>query len=203
MKKLVYIFLSAILILPVIGCQKSITSTKNVIYDSEYKENKNNFVSTDIENYSLENQLLNNSSGPSVNYYLDEYKNLWSWKITSINKYLENFKVTNTEPEIVLKDIKKIIKTEATPYDLRFKHMRKILLNSIMDYELELYKYEEIVSEELYDTSFDYARIVKVNESQMLFAYYENKVIYVDYYGYGDLKSCIDKIYNKIVWNAL
>ena len=30
-------------------------------------------------------------------------------------------------------------------------------------------------------------------------AYYENKVIYVDYYGYGDLKSCIDKIYNKIV----
>ncbi|MFR8644100.1 MAG: DUF2812 domain-containing protein [Monoglobus pectinilyticus] len=84
-------------------------------------------------------------------------------------------------------------------YDLRFKHMRKILLNSIMDYELELYKYEEIVSEELYDTSFDYARIVKVNESQMLFAYYENKVIYVDYYGYGDLKSCIDKIYNKIV----
>ena len=77
--------------------------------------------------------------------------------------------------------------------------MRKILLNSIMDYELELYKYEEIVSEELYDTSFDYARIVKVNESQMLFAYYENKVIYVDYYGYGDLKNCIDKIYNKIV----
>ena len=74
MKKLVYIFLSAILILPVIGCQKNITSTKNVIYDSEYKENKNNFVSTDIENYSLENQLLNNRSDPSINYYLDEYK---------------------------------------------------------------------------------------------------------------------------------
>ena len=92
-----------------------------------------------------------------------------------------------------------IDRVNRSTFDLRFKHMRKILLNSIMDYELELYKYEEIVIEELYDTPFDYARIVKVNESQMLFAYYENKVIYVDYYGYGDLKSCIDKICNKIV----
>ncbi len=83
-------------------------------------------------------------------------------------------------------------------YELRFKFLRKPLLEDIIDYELEFFKFSEIISEELPDTPFDYARFIKVDESQMLFAYYENKVIYVRYHGYGDLKSCIDKIYNKV-----
>lgn len=84
-------------------------------------------------------------------------------------------------------------------YELRFKFLREPLIKNIIDYELELFKYEEMLSEELLNTQFDYAYFVKVKETQMLFAYKDNKVIFVRYNGYGDLKILTETIAERIM----
>lgn len=84
-------------------------------------------------------------------------------------------------------------------YELRFKFMRGPLIKNIIDYELEFFKYEEILSEELLNTQFDYAYFVQAKETQMLFAYKDNKVIFVRYHGYGDLKGLTNTIEERIM----
>ena len=56
-----------------------------------------------------------------------------------------------------------------------------------------------MLSEELLNTQFDYAYFVKVKETQMLFAYKDNKVIFVRYHGYGDLKILTETIAERIM----
>jgi len=77
-------------------------------------------------------------------------------------------------------------------YELRFKFLREPLIKNIIDYE-------EMLSEELLNTQFDYAYFVKVKETQMLFAYKDNKVIFVRYHGYGDLKILTETIAERIM----
>lgn len=84
-------------------------------------------------------------------------------------------------------------------YELRFQFLSEPMLKELMENGLEFFRFKSILYEELLDTSFDKAIVIKVKETQMLFASKGKRVIYVRYYGYADLKKNIEEIFNEVI----
>lgn len=82
-------------------------------------------------------------------------------------------------------------------YDLKVPFFADSVFKELIDDELEFFKFESICYEELMDTPFDKAVLVKISETQMLFAVSGKKVIEVRYHGYEELKLYIDDIYES------
>jgi len=83
-------------------------------------------------------------------------------------------------------------------YRLRFKFLRSAFVKDLIAYDAEFYKYKETTSEEILDTDFDYAYLVREKETQYLYAYKDNKVVEIRYQGYGDLKEHIEDIEDRV-----
>lgn len=83
-------------------------------------------------------------------------------------------------------------------FELRFKFLSDDLVKDLIEYESEFLLYDHATGEELADTGFDYAYFMKSDEEQILFAYKDNKVIKIKYYGYGNLKEHIDVIEERV-----
>lgn len=79
-------------------------------------------------------------------------------------------------------------------YELQFKFLAEPLIEELISDKLDFYGFESIVYEEISDTNFDKAVIVKTKHVQMLFAIKDNKVINMSYYGYKELKDFVDDI---------
>ena len=112
MKKTVLVILAAVLLVTSAGCLKSDASENNTIDNAHYMNKKEN-TEIDIERFSLENEIWYDSGYIYLNYYLDENNNLWSWKTKEVDEYLKTFQDSSTKPEIVLNDVKSIVKYDA------------------------------------------------------------------------------------------
>ena len=112
MKKTILVILAAVLLVTSAGCLKSDASENNTIDNAHYMNKKEN-TEIDIERFSLENEIGYDSGYIYLNYYLDENNNLWSWKTKEVHEYLKTFQDSSTKPEIVLNDVKSIVKYDA------------------------------------------------------------------------------------------
>ncbi|MDW7668936.1 MAG: DUF2812 domain-containing protein [Bacillota bacterium] len=82
-------------------------------------------------------------------------------------------------------------------YRLRFGFLGESMLEDLVDNALEFFRFRPIVYQELLNTDFDEAVFIKVEETQMLFALLDKKVIYVRYHGYEDLSEHFNEIYKN------
>ena len=112
MKKTILVILVAVLLVTSAGCLKSDASENNTIDNAHYMNKKEN-TEIDIERFSLENKIGYDSDYIYLNYYLDENNNLWSWKTKELHEYLKTFQDSSTKPEIVLNNVKSIVKYDA------------------------------------------------------------------------------------------
>lgn len=83
-------------------------------------------------------------------------------------------------------------------YQINFKFLSKGLMNDLIDDALELYRYRPYVYQEILETDFDQAIIIKSDETQMFFGRIDGKVVYVRYYGYEDLGLFQKEIFNSM-----
>ncbi|GAB6109875.1 DUF2812 domain-containing protein [Fusibacter bizertensis] len=83
-------------------------------------------------------------------------------------------------------------------YEINFKFLSKGLMNDLIDDALELYRYRPYVYQEILETDFDQAVIVKSDETQMFFGRSGRKVVYVRYYGYEDLGLFQKDIFDSV-----
>jgi Protein of unknown function (DUF2812). len=83
-------------------------------------------------------------------------------------------------------------------YEIKFKFLSSRLMEDLIDDELEFYRYRPYEYQEILETNFDQAVIIKSEESQMFFGRIGGKVIYVRYYGYEDLSLFQAEIFDSI-----
>lgn len=83
-------------------------------------------------------------------------------------------------------------------YEINFKFLSNRLMEDLIDDALELYRYRTYMYQEILETDFDQAVIIKSEESQMFFGRTGGRVVYVWYYGYEDLSLFQDEIFKAI-----
>lgn len=83
-------------------------------------------------------------------------------------------------------------------YEIKFKFLSSRLMEDLIDDELEFYRYRPYEYQEILETDFDQAVIIKSEEAQMFFGRIGEKVIYVRYYGYEDLSLFQADIFDSI-----
>ena len=83
-------------------------------------------------------------------------------------------------------------------YEIKFKFLSSRLMEDLIDDEIEFYRYRPYEYQEILETDFDQAVIIKSEEAQMFFGRIGEKVIYVRYYGYEDLSLFQADIFDSI-----
>ncbi len=83
-------------------------------------------------------------------------------------------------------------------YEIKFNFLSNKLMEELIDDALELYRYRPYLYQEILETDFDQAIIIKSEETQMFFGRIDGKVVYIRYYGYEDLNLYQEEIFKKV-----